>query len=102
MFCSGCGTAINPGQSFCPQCGRPAAPAVPPVPTLAFQVEQFGSRVQTLGAVWLLYAALVLLNSLGGLFFAHSLLRIPLGTALGIWTLVMLMGYRNRSLYERL
>jgi hypothetical protein len=31
-----------------------------------------------------------------------SLLKFPLGTALGIWTLVTLMGYRNQTLYERL
>jgi zinc-ribbon domain len=30
------------------------------------------------------------------------LFRIPLGTALGIWTLVMLLGYRHTALYERL
>lgn len=31
-----------------------------------------------------------------------SLLRFPFGTALGIWTLVMLMGFRNASLYDQL
>jgi hypothetical protein len=31
-----------------------------------------------------------------------SLLRFPLGTALGIWTLVVLLGYRNSTLYEQL
>lgn len=31
-----------------------------------------------------------------------SLLRIPIGTALGIWTLVTLLGYRNTALYNRL
>jgi uncharacterized membrane protein (DUF2068 family) len=31
-----------------------------------------------------------------------SLLRFPLGTGLGIWTLVMLLGYRNTTLYEQL
>jgi hypothetical protein len=30
------------------------------------------------------------------------LLKFPLGTALGIWTLVVLLGYRNTQLYERL
>jgi hypothetical protein len=27
---------------------------------------------------------------------------VPIGTALGIWTLVVLMGYRNQTLYEQL
>jgi hypothetical protein len=31
-----------------------------------------------------------------------SLLHFPFGTALGIWTMVMLLGYRNGSLYEQL
>lgn len=31
-----------------------------------------------------------------------SLLKFPLGTALGIWTLVVLMGYRNATLYDQL
>ena len=31
-----------------------------------------------------------------------SLLRFPVGTALGIWTLVVLLGYRNTTLYEQL
>jgi hypothetical protein len=31
-----------------------------------------------------------------------SLLRFPFGTALGIWTLVLLLGYRNSTLYEQL
>jgi len=31
-----------------------------------------------------------------------SLLKFPFGTALGIWTLVMLLGYRNSTLYQTL
>lgn len=31
-----------------------------------------------------------------------SLLKFPFGTALGIWTLVMLLGYRNTTLYDQL
>jgi len=31
-----------------------------------------------------------------------SLVKFPVGTALGIWTLVTLMGYRNQALYEQL
>jgi hypothetical protein len=30
------------------------------------------------------------------------LLKFPFGTALGIWTLVVLLGYRNSTLYEQL
>ena len=31
-----------------------------------------------------------------------SILKFPFGTALGIWTLVVLLGYRNTTLYEQL
>jgi hypothetical protein len=31
-----------------------------------------------------------------------SLLKFPFGTAMGIWTLVVLIGYRNQALYEQL
>jgi hypothetical protein len=31
-----------------------------------------------------------------------SLLKFPFGTALGIWTLVMLVGYKNSTLYDQL
>jgi hypothetical protein len=31
-----------------------------------------------------------------------SLLKIPFGTAIGIWTLVTLLGYKNTALYEQL
>jgi hypothetical protein len=35
-------------------------------------------------------------------FAVLSLFRFPLGTALGIWTLVTLLGYRHSVLYEQL
>ncbi len=31
-----------------------------------------------------------------------SILKFPFGTALGIWTLILLLGYRNSNLYEHL
>jgi hypothetical protein len=31
-----------------------------------------------------------------------SLLKFPFGTALGIWTLITLLGYRNSTLYSQL
>jgi hypothetical protein len=31
-----------------------------------------------------------------------SLLKFPFGTAIGIWTLVVLLGYRNATLYEQI
>lgn len=169
MYCSGCGMALAAGQPFCPQCGRPAGPVIPPVPGLQFQLEDFSGKVRALGVVWLIYAAVSLLLGIAGLtfaqaFFSHhfgpwghgpwpngpgpeffgpallhfawgilllrtglalaaglgllerapwgrivaivaaflTLLKFPFGTAIGIWTLVVLMGYRSSSLYEQL
>jgi hypothetical protein len=31
-----------------------------------------------------------------------SILKIPIGTALAVWTLVTLLGYRNTTLYDQL
>ena len=31
-----------------------------------------------------------------------SLIKFPFGTALGIWTLVVLLGFQNSTLYEQL
>jgi hypothetical protein len=170
MYCSGCGQAIEAGQGFCPQCGRPVAAPVPPVPGLQFQLESYAGRVKALSVVWFIYAGLALVTGFMGLAFANaflsgrfgpwmhgpwaqgpmppewlfpavlhfawiavvvrtalalmagwglmehsqwgrivaivaaflSLLKFPFGTALGIWTLVVLLGYRNSSLYEQL
>jgi hypothetical protein len=168
MYCSGCGHEVVPGQPVCPQCGRPVAPVVPPIPGLQFQLENYSGKVRALSLVWFLYAAFALLTGIAGLTFAQaffanrfpfthgpfsdgngplglgpmiihfgwtklmvrtalsliagwglyeraawgrivaivaafvSLLHFPFGTALGIWTLVVLMGYRNSTLYDQL
>ena len=174
MFCSACGHVLAAGQPVCPQCGRPTAPVVPPIPGLEFQLGNYADKIRLLSIVWFAYAALSLLMGFAGLSFAHaffnnhmgpwnhdwshgnwgngdgppewlgpaivhfvwvavvvrsglvliaawglhertqwgrivaivvaflSLLKFPIGTALGIWTLVTLMGYRNSSLYDQL
>ena len=170
MFCSGCGQALAPGQPVCAQCGRPVAPAVPPVPGLQFQLESYAGKVRALSVVWFIYAAYSVLVGFAGLAFMHaflnnrfgnwghspwadgpmppmwfgpaifhfvwialvvravlalvtawglyertqwgrilaiivailSLIKFPFGTALGIWTLVVLLGYQNTTLYEQL
>jgi hypothetical protein len=171
MYCSGCGQALMPGQGVCPQCGRPAAPAVPPVPGLEFQLQNYAGKVKALSVVWFIYAAFSVIAGFAGLAFANAffaghfgpwmhgpwgggnpmppmwfmpailrlawifillrgglalaaawgllehapwarivaiiaaflnLLKFPFGTAIGIWTLVVLMGYRNSTLYDQL
>jgi hypothetical protein len=170
MYCSGCGQALAPGQGFCPRCGRPAAPQVPPVPGFQFQLESYADKVRVLGILWFAYAVVSLVLGAVGLTVAHaflfghfgpwvngpwargplppmwfgpailhfawailvvrtclafvagwgllerkqwgravavvaaifSLFKFPLGTALGTWTLVVLFGYRNTTLYDQL
>jgi len=171
MFCSGCGQTLVAGHTFCNHCGRPAAPPVPPIPGMQFQVENYAGKVKSLSLVWFIYAGFSFLAGVAGLTFAHaffsnhsgfgpwghgpwsddpgnewfgrtimhlvwvktivrsalamvagwglsehsqwgrvvaivaavlSLLSFPFGTAIGIWTLVVLLGYRNATLYEEL
>jgi len=168
MYCSGCGLALAPGSQVCPQCGRPVGIPVPPIPGMAYLVENYSSKVKTLGVFWLVYAGLNLLMGFVGLAFlrawmAHwgwnhgpwdngfpfgpwfgpalvhlafaavlvrsalavaagwgllertqwgrfvalvaaflNILKFPFGTALAIFTLVLLLGYRNTALYAQL
>ncbi len=165
MFCSGCGRALESGQVVCPQCNRPVAPQVPPVPGFEFVLAAYASKIRVLGILWLVYAGITLIFGFVGLAFAHAflsggfgpfanghgpqmwffpgLLRFAwlftsgrailaavagwglleralwgrivaiiaavlclvhplLGTAIGIATLIILIGQRNWSLYEEL
>lgn len=171
MYCSGCGQALAPGQTFCPNCKLTAVP-MPPVaspPFPGFQLDRYAGKVRALGILWFVYAGLSLLEGVAGLVFMKavffggfgpwmhpwtqghmppnwfapailpfiwayilirvslavaagwglllnagwgrvvaivaaifSLIKFPLGTALGIFTLVELLGYRNTRLYEQL
>jgi hypothetical protein len=165
MFCSGCGQALEPGQAFCPKCGRPLAPAVPPIPGLQFLLESYAGKIRVLSIFWFVYAPLSLVYGFVKLTFAKAfmsggfgpwmrgpippmwfgpafihlawvmlliwaalavvagwglmehtqwgrlvaifvaifaLIHFPFGPPLGIWTLVMLLGYRNSTLYDQL
>ena len=166
MFCSSCGQALVAGQAVCPQCGRPLAAPVPPIPNFAFQLQSYASRIRALSIVWFVYGGLSLVFGLVGLHFANGFFNgrfgpwghgpfgpgflgpgflhfmwavvvvraalaliagwglmerapwgrvvavvaaivamfhtFPLGIALGIWTLVTLLGYRNTVLYDQL
>jgi hypothetical protein len=156
---------LEQGQIVCPQCNRPVAPSVPPVPGFEFVLAGYASKVRVLGILWLVYAGITLVFGIIGLAFAHaflsggfapwmhghapqmwffpgllrfawvfllgravlaavagwgllertqwgrivaiiaailSLIRIPLGTALGIATLIILIGARNWMLYDEL
>lgn len=165
MFCSGCGVGLAPGQAVCPQCGRPVAAAVPPVPGYQLELSSYASKLRALSVVWFIWAGLSAIIGWAGLAFADavlsgrfhyfmhgplppfwlgpgilrfawlfvlvrvalaalagwglmertswgrvvaiiaaflSILKFPFGTALAIWTLVTLLGYRNSTLYEQI
>ena len=166
MFCSGCGSPLETGQPVCSKCGRPVAPATPPVPGFEFQIASYAGKVRALGILWIVYAGLSLVLGFAALQFAKSFMSggfgpwmhgpmppnwifpavfhfawlflagravlsavagwgllertqwgrivaivaailnlihfFPFGLALGIATLVILLGYRNSALYERL
>jgi hypothetical protein len=86
MFCSGCGYALAAGQPVCPQCGRPAAPVIPPVPGFQFQLENYAGQVRTLSLVWFIYAGLSLLTGFAGLTFLHAFMSNHFGPfAHGPW-----------------
>ncbi len=165
MFCSGCGRTLAQGQVVCPQCNRPVAAQVPPVPGFEFVLAAYASKIRVLGILWLVYAGITLFFGLIGVAILHAifaggmgpwghgpmpqmwffpgllrfawlfvvgraalaavagwgllektqwgrivaivaailcLIRFPLGTALGIATLIILIGTRNWALYEDL
>jgi len=176
MFCSGCGSALVPGQAFCPQCGRPVTatpvpPGVPPtaMPGFQFELNNFAGRIRALSVVWFIFGGLTLVAGFVKLAFLHALISghggpwshgwigpfpqqwfgpallhfawlflllhagmaliagwgllerqpwgkvlaivtaifnvfevFPFGIGMCIWTLVMLLGYRNSTLYNQL
>jgi hypothetical protein len=62
MFCDGCGTAVQAGQTFCSKCGKQIIGSVAVMQPLPGRVQH---HVHLLGILWL---ALSALNAVGGLF----------------------------------
>jgi hypothetical protein len=60
MFCDGCGTAVQPGQSFCGKCGKQIIGTIAPRP-MPGRVQK---HIHLLGILWLAFSAF---NTLGGL-----------------------------------
>lgn len=73
MFCSGCGHALAQGQVVCPQCNRPVAPQVPPVPGFEFVLAGYAGKIRVLGILWLIYAGLSLVFGFVGMAILHSI-----------------------------
>jgi hypothetical protein len=80
-----------------------------------FRPEWFGPAILHFVWVFLVLRAALLFGAAWGLMERApwgrvlaivaailSLLKFPIGTAIGIWTLVTLLGYRNQTLYDQL
>ena len=73
MQCQRCGYVSPQDARFCSHCG--ASAFVQPVRPYVSPVHDYGRvsrHLQSLGTLWLIYAALRLLTGMAGLFFVHS------------------------------
>ena len=61
MFCDGCGTAVQPGQSFCSKCGKQI---VGPVSLMQPRPGRVQEHVRLLSLFWLAFSAF---NTVGGI-----------------------------------
>jgi len=73
MFCDGCGTAVQPGQSFCSRCGKQIVGPVSMMHPVPGRVQE---HVRLLGILWLAFSAFntigaAILYVLANTLFAH-------------------------------
>jgi hypothetical protein len=61
MFCDGCGTAVQPGQTFCSRCGKQIVGPVALMQPIPGRVQ---GHVRLLGILWLAFSAF---NTIGGI-----------------------------------
>lgn len=59
MFCDGCGTAVQPGQKFCPSCGRQLGVAL----VTAMAPGRVERHLNLLGILWMAASAVHLLGA---------------------------------------
>ncbi len=66
MFCDSCGATLQPGQVYCPRCGK----------TIVGSITTEGGRVarhaQLLGILWVAYSALELIGGLALMVLSHT------------------------------
>ena len=84
MTCSTCGNVMSPDVRFCPRCGTQAAfQAVPNAvygaQTMFRPYDRVARNIQTLGTMWLVYAALRFFMGLLGMLFLHGILGSHFG-----------------------
>ena len=74
MFCDGCGTAVQPGQSFCSRCGKQIVGPVSLMQPIPGRVQE---HVRLLGILWLALSAFntiagIILYVIANTLFAHA------------------------------
>jgi hypothetical protein len=60
MFCDNCGSELDFGQRFCPNCGKPIAGA----PSLPATQDRGGGHVKLIGIFWLALSAMRLIPAI--------------------------------------
>jgi len=96
MFCDGCGGAVQPGQGFCPNCGKQILGSIA-ISRAAGRVQQ---HTHLLGILWLAISAFnaiggVVLLLLGTTFFPHlrEMDKVPPDAPIGfLVSLFMVLG----------
>jgi hypothetical protein len=81
MLCPTCGNDLAQDARFCTRCGaQTGLPSQPGSPTQPFSgygaplpYSRVGNHIQTLGTLWLIYAAVRFMTKLAGLFFLHGM-----------------------------
>jgi hypothetical protein len=63
MFCDGCGTAVQPGQSFCSRCGKQIVGTMGSVAAMPARSTRVQEHVHFVGILWLAISAF---NAVGG------------------------------------
>ncbi len=67
MFCDACGTPLQPGQSFCPRCGKAITGGVPAIP------GRVARHAHILGVLWIIYSVLHAFGGVALLILANTI-----------------------------
>jgi predicted nucleic acid-binding Zn ribbon protein len=77
MFCDGCGTAVQPGQSFCSRCGKQILGSVTTMQPMRGRVQE---HAQLVGILWMGLSAFNLIAA-GFLYVISNTILTPEGLA---------------------
>jgi hypothetical protein len=61
MYCSSCGQAMDPGQTFCQKCGRQSAPIASYAP-VSYPRNRVHRHMHVMAILWIVYSLWILLH----------------------------------------